>query len=91
MSVRIAIVVSRFNDFIAKPLLHACQAELKAKLDNHLSTVYVVNNNNQYKLDKPYLRIANWNIHRGATISEIKEILTNSSAYQKKNIVNVKP
>ena len=66
------------------------QAELKIKLDNHLSMVYIVNRNNQYKLDKPYLRVANWNIHRGYNISEIKEILTNPNAYQNQNIVNVK-
>ncbi len=64
---------------------------LKAKLENHLSMVHIVNKNTEYKLDKPYLRIADWNIHRGYNINEIKEILTNPATYEKKIISNVKP
>jgi len=80
-----------FNELVKLSQTPKPQAELKIKLDNHLSMVYVINHNNQYKLDKPYLRIASWNINRGYTIPEIKEILMDPSAYQKKNIVNVKP
>ena len=66
------------------------RSNLRTKLDNHLSMVYIVNRNNQYKSNKPYLRIADWNINRGYNISEIKEILENPSAYEKKNIENVR-
>lgn len=66
------------------------EVELKAKLDNHLSMVYVIEHNNSYKLDKPYLRIAHWNIKRGFNIAEIKEILINQNTYEKKYISNVK-
>lgn len=65
--------------------------DLKNKLDNHLSMVYIRNRKNNYKLNKSYLRIAHWNIKRGYNVSEIKEILTNLSAYEKKYIANVKP
>ena len=39
----IAIVVSRFNDFISKPLLSACQMELKKAglTDKQITTVWV--------------------------------------------------
>ena len=42
-SVRIAIVASRFNDFIAKPLLNACWMELKRAglKDEQITTVWV--------------------------------------------------
>ncbi len=41
--VNIAIVVSRFNDFITKRLLNACWVELKAKglTDKQITTVWV--------------------------------------------------
>ena len=41
--VRIAIVASRFNDFIAKPLLNACWMELKRNglKEEHITTVWV--------------------------------------------------
>ncbi|MBI3308316.1 MAG: endonuclease/exonuclease/phosphatase family protein [Candidatus Melainabacteria bacterium] len=64
--------------------------QLKAKLDEHLSTIYIVNRNNGHKLDKPYIRIADFNIYRGYTISQIKEILLNPKSYEKKYIQNVK-
>ena len=67
------------------------KADLKAKLNNHLSMVYAASNNNSYKLDKPYLRIAHWNIKRGYNVSEIKEILLDKNAYEKKYITNIRP
>lgn len=67
------------------------EADLKAKLDNHLSMVYVIERNNSYSLDKPYLRIAHWNIKRGFNIGEIKEILLNQNAYENTHIANIKP
>ena len=94
------------NVYVAKPEPISCltfdelmelsqspepSADLKAKLDSHLSMVYVVEHKNNYKLDKPYLRIAHWNIKRGFNVAEIKEILLNKNAYEKKNIANVKP
>lgn len=56
------------------------KADLKAKLNDHLSMVYTANINNSYKLDKPYLRIAHWNIKRGFNVAAIKEILLNKNA-----------
>ena len=67
------------------------KSNLKAKLEKHLSMVHIVNRNTEYKLDKPYLRVADWNIHKGYNLEEIKEILTNPSTYEKKNIANVRP
>ena len=64
--------------------------KLKVKLDNHLSMVYVVNRNKQYVLDKPYIRVAQWNIKRGYNVAEIIEIITNPKSYEKKYITNVK-
>ncbi len=65
------------------------KADLKAKLNSHLSMVYTANINNSYKLDKPYLRVAHWNIHRGYNVSEIKEMLLNKTAYEKKHLTNI--
>ena len=65
--------------------------KLKTKLNDHLSMVYVVNRNNNLNLDKPYLRIAFWNVHRGFNILEIKEILLHQNAYEKKYLTNIKP
>ncbi len=86
----------QFSDFTFNELEKLSQtptpeADLKAKLDNHLSMVYVIERNNNYKLDKPYLRIAHWNIKRGFNIAEIKEILINQNDYEKKYISNVTP
>ena len=66
------------------------QGELKVKLNSHLLMTYVVNRNNNYKLDKPYLRVSHWNIRRGYNIAAIKEILLDSNAYSSKYIENVK-
>ena len=70
---------------VAKP-----EGELKTKLNNHLSMVYVINRNKTPKLDKSYIRIAEWNIKRGFNTDAIKEILTNSKAYENKYLVNIK-
>ncbi len=67
------------------------KSSLKTKLEKHLSMVHIVNRNTEYKLDKSYLRVADWNVHRGYNIDEIKEILTNPAAYEKEVISNVKP
>jgi endonuclease/exonuclease/phosphatase family metal-dependent hydrolase len=67
------------------------KADLQAKLDNHLSMVYLVERNNSHKLDKPYLRIAHWNVERGLNVEDIKEILINQHDYENKHISNVKP
>ena len=67
------------------------EGKLKTKLNDHLSMVYVVNRNNNLNLDKPYLRIAFWNVHRGFNILEIKEILLHQNAYEKKYMTNIKP
>ena len=66
------------------------KGDLKIKLDNHLSMVYVVNRNNKIMFDKSYLRIAQWNIKRGFNVNAIKEILISPSTYENKYIANVK-
>ena len=85
-----------FSDFTFDELEKLSQTaepvgELKVKLKNHLSTVYIVERNNNYKLDKPFLRIAFWNIHRGFNISEIKESLLNPTVYERKYIHDLRP
>lgn len=80
-----------FDELVKLSQTYKPQGELKAKLDNHLSMVYVVNRNNNYTLDKSYLRVVHWNVKRGYNISEIKEVFTDSNTYEKKYITNVKP
>lgn len=66
------------------------EGELKVKLNSHLSMIYVVNRKNTVTLDKPFVRIGEWNIKRGFNIDSIKEILINKDVYENKHISNIK-
>lgn len=64
--------------------------ELSQKLDNHLSMVFVFNRNNDFKLNKNYVRVAYWNIKRGYNVSAIKNILLNPKKYEKEHKKNLR-
>lgn len=85
-----AISSFTFNELVELSKTAEPNGALKAKVDEHLSMVHIVNRNLKYKLEKPYVRVADWNIHRGYNIEEIKEILLDPASYERKNIANVK-
>lgn len=62
------------------------QGRLFFKLQKQLSTPYVFNQNYNKTLNKPYLRIAHWNIERGFNIEKIKNIFTRKVPVYNKEI-----
>lgn len=79
-----------FDELLTLSKVAEPDGELKAKLDDHLSMVYIINRNNNAKLDKAFVRIGEWNIKRGFNIDAIKEILTNPKGYETKHIAGIK-
>lgn len=65
------------------------EGELKKKLQEHLSMVFVVNRKFNTELNRPYIRIAEWNVERGFHIDEIKEIFLNSESYKNTYTKNI--
>ena len=78
-----------FDELIELSRSAQVESRLKAKLDSHLSMVYVVNRNNNSTLEKPYVRITEWNIKRGFNIDAIKEAITDSNSYEKKYVSGI--
>ena len=79
-----------FNDLERLSQQAEPDPDLKAKLDDHLSMVFLVNRKTNAVLDKPYIRVAHWNINRGLNANAIKDILINPALYQTKYIKSVK-
>jgi endonuclease/exonuclease/phosphatase family metal-dependent hydrolase len=78
-----------FNDLVKLSKQAKPSAELNKKLQAHLSMTYVVNRKYDAKLDKSYIRFANWNIHRGRNIEVIKDILLKPGDYERKYLSKV--
>ena len=66
------------------------KGEIKDRLTNHLSMVYILNRPTEAKLTNSHIRIAQWNIKRGLNAYEIKELLINTKNYENKGIKNLK-
>ena len=64
--------------------------EVKQRLTDHLSMVYILNRSTEAKLTNSHFRIGQWNIKRGLNAYEIKEILVNKKQYENKGIKNFK-
>ena len=62
---------------------------LRQKLNLQLSKPYVINRNFNEPLNKPYLRIAQWNIKRGFNIDTIRDILSKPKDYEIKHLINI--
>lgn len=83
-----------FDDLedLAKPNL--LTSELSLKLQRQLTTPYVVNSivNKvlQAKLERPFIRVAQWNIERGGRVHVIKEVFKDPSAFYYKYKKNLK-
>lgn len=63
--------------------------ELEAKVQKHLSTVFVDNKNKNATLDKPYIRVGHWNVERGFQIKEIVDALTKNGSYVQRRLKNL--
>ena len=80
-----------FEDLINLSRNAEPEGELKQKLENQLSRVYVINRNSESTLSKPYIRIAQWNIKRGFNINVINDIFADSKTYETQHKKYVKP
>lgn len=73
-----------FGDLVKLSKQANPEPELNKKLQAHLSMVYITSRKNDAVLNKSFIRIAHWNIDRGSTIDQIKEILLSPEDYKKK-------
>src|SRR3989338_2174277 len=62
---------------------------LKLKLANHLLMTHVINKNYTETLDRPYIRVAHWNIERGFNITEIEDALLKTNDFETSHLKNL--
>lgn len=79
-----------FNDLMKLSQQAKLDPDLETRLNDHLSMVFLVNRKIDATLDKPYIRIAHWNINRGFNADVIKNILITPHAYETKYLKDVK-
>ena len=79
-----------FEDLVKLSKEAKPKGQLKSKLENHLSMVYLVNRTEKATLERPYIRVAQWNIKRGFNVNEIISIVTNPNDYKSKYLRNIK-
>src|SRR3989338_1026757 len=79
-----------FNDLMRLSQQAKLDPDLELKLNEHLSMVFLVNRKTDATLDKPYIRIAHWNINRGLNADAIKSILITPYSYEAKHLKDVK-
>ena len=73
-----------FNDLQLLSKTGKPTGKLYKKLQEQLTTPYTVNKSNTFSInsfDKPFLRLAHWNIERGLNINAIKQIFSNHSSF----------
>ena len=79
-----------FNELVKLSEEAEPEGDIKIKLNNHLSMVFIVNRNFKDNLDKSFIKVAEWNIKRGFNVEAIKGILTNPDRYKVKYLSNVR-
>ena len=79
-----------FDELMELSMTSTPQGPLKEKLDGHLGKVFTVNRKFDEPLNKPYVRVAHWNVERGFNIEDVANILSNHKKYEQEVIGFVK-
>ncbi len=74
-----------FNNLVDLSKTAEPTGDLKLKLEKQLSMVFIVNRKYDASLNKPYVRIGQWNIKRGFNVLAIKDVLNNAKDYESKH------